>query len=331
MNAARTFLAVDGGGTRTRALLIDESGAGLGSGAAGSTNRNHHSRDTVRANLRAAFLAAARDAPDALPRLAGATLGMCGVSNAEGAADIVGLVREIPEVPAAAAVAVINDVLAGLAGGLSGRPGIALIAGTGSACYGFNAQGDSWWAGGWGALADDAGSGHWIGLRAMQAAIRSEDGRLPATLLRPIVFDFLGLKQPREFLDRVHNQGLSREEIASLAPQVMEASRRGDAVARGILEDAAGELAAEVAAVARRVFGDGACEAIFIGGVALSGPPFTPALVARIGRAAPGVRVVEPEMTPVQGAALEALRAAGIAWTPEVLANLAQAGKRLPS
>ena len=216
-----------------------------------------------------------------------------------------------------------NDTVAGLTGGLSGRPGIALIAGTGSACLGINAQGERWLCGGWGALADDVGSAPWVGLRALQAAARAEDGRAGPTALRDIVFDFLGLAEPRQLISRIHNQGLERAELGRLAPLVVDACRGGDATAEAILRDAATELSALASVTARRLFGEAPCEMILVGGLALSGPPFQTMLTDRLHQDTPSLRVVEPELSPVQGAVLEALRAGGVPWTPQTLANLA--------
>jgi glucosamine kinase len=317
---AHYFIGVDGGGTHTRAVAADQTGRIVGVGRAGSTNRNHHSRDEVRTHMRSALVNAVGD--HALDATSVIFLGMCGVSTDADRQDIVAIVREIPEVGTGPRVVVENDTRIGLAGGLSGRPGIALIAGTGSACFGMNGAGRTYLSGGWGALADDVGSGPWIGLRAIQAAVQSEDGRLGPTLLRDIVFNFLGLTDPRELIDRVHNRGLQRAEIGELAPRVIEAYRAGDAVAGGILHAAAAELARLVAATAGTLFGEKPCEMILVGGLALSGPPFQNMLVERIARDIPNVAVRDPEMSPVQGAVLEAVRAAGIAMTPQLLGNL---------
>ncbi|HEY2587438.1 MAG TPA: BadF/BadG/BcrA/BcrD ATPase family protein [Tepidisphaeraceae bacterium] len=320
--ASRWYLGVDGGGTHTRALLADQDGRVLGAGRSGSTNRNHHPRDAVRSNVRSALLGALGE------RKADASLtiflGMCAVSTDRDRADIVSIVREIPEIGASATVIVENDARIGLTGGLSGRPGIVLIAGTGSACLGVSAEGKSWWCGGWGALADDAGSAPWIGLRALQAAVRDEDGRAPQTALRDIVFSFLELSEPRELIDRVHNRGLTREELGDLAPRVIGAFRDGDAMAAGILTDATAELSQLVSTTAARLFSGSACELILVGGLALSGPPFQDLLVDRILRDAPNVRVREPELSPVQGAVLEAMRSDGKPWNEDVIRRLSE-------
>ena len=316
---ARLYLGVDGGGTHTRALLVDQEGRVLGTGRAGSTNRNHHSRDEVRSNLRAALVSATGGKAAAGDLTV--FLGMSAVSTDADRADIKSIVREIPEFTAVKVV-VENDARIGLTGGLSGRPGIVLIAGTGSACLGINREHKSWWCGGWGALADDAGSAPWIGLRALQAAVRAEDGRAGPTLLRDIVFDFLGVADPRELIDRVHNRGLIREELGGLAPRVIGAYLDGDPAAACILSDATVELSQLVTTTSSRLFHSAECEMILVGGLALSGPPFQTMLVNRLHHGSPGVAVRKPEMSPVQGAVLEAMRCDGMPWTDELLSAI---------
>ena len=157
--------------------------------------------------------------------LASIFLGLGGVSTEDDRRDILGILADVPEAGQAGRIVVENDTVAGLTGGLSGRPGLTLIAGTGSICLGINPTGERRLCGGWGALADDVGSAPWVGLRALQAAVRAEDGRGAPTLLRAIVFDFLSLSEPRQLISRVHNHGLERAELGRLAPLVTDACR----------------------------------------------------------------------------------------------------------
>ena len=322
----RYYLGVDGGGTQTRALLADQNGRVRGCGHAGSANRNHYGREQVRATLQTLF----RETLCGLPpggSVSAIFLGMGGISTDRDRQDLTGILREIPELDPATAIFVENDTLVGLTGGLSGRPGLTLIAGTGSACLGINAQGQRHLCGGWGALADDAGSAPWIGQRALQAAVRAEDGRNAPTALQKIMFDFLDISEPRQLISRVHNDGsrnsgLSRAEMGRLAPLVTRAFQDGDSAAGKILRDAAEELSELVQAIAHPLFGGDGCEMVLVGGLALSGPPFQPLLIETLGRRCPQVRVREPELSPVQGAVLEAFRADSVPWTPTILANL---------
>ena len=105
-------------------------------------------------------------------------LGIAGVDRAEDAAIIRGIMRRIGN---KAPVLVVNDALIALEAGAGDGPGIVVIAGTGSICYGRNERGQAARAGGWGYILADEGSGWWIGQRAMQAVMRQADGRGPAT------------------------------------------------------------------------------------------------------------------------------------------------------
>jgi N-acetylglucosamine kinase-like BadF-type ATPase len=228
----------------------------------------------------------------------------------------------LPEIEQTTKIRVENDTRIGLTGGLAGRPGIVLISGTGSACYGANDAGEQWLCGGWGAIADDIGSAPWIGTRALRAVVQAEDGRMPPTLLRKMVFDYLELQEPRQLIHRLHNEGLDRAEIGRLAPLVVEAFRQGDDAASKIIHDAAKGLSELLKATVDRLFGSSPCEMILVGGLALSGPPFQPLLMENIHNLTPNVTVRKPELAPVQGAVLEAMREAGIAWTDQILASL---------
>lgn len=320
----RYFIGVDSGGTRTRALLADETGRVFGGGHAGSANRNHHTRHQILSNLRQAICAAIVESPSDYS-LSTIFLGVGGVSTDADCDAIKTIVREIPEISPDSRVVVRNDTAIALTGGLAGRPGMALIAGTGSVCFGVNGRGEQWTCGGWGALADDIGSASWVGLRAVQAAVRAVDGRSEDTRLRKVVFDFLNLRHPRELIDRVHNQGLERADLGRLAPLVVEVCQQGDNAAAEILREAARGLSEMVLPTVQRLFGDDQCDLALIGGFALSGFPFQAMLTEQIETIAPNVQVREPEMPPVQGAVLEALRADGIAWTADILANLSSA------
>lgn len=316
------YLGIDGGGTSTRAVLIDSVGRVLGTGRAGSANRNHYAADHARQNLREAVRLACGSGPQQA-RPAAVYCGMSGVSTDRDRQEILDLVSGIPEIGPEACVAVDNDAIAGLTGGLAGRPGLVLIAGTGSACLGVDAGGAKRWCGGWGALADDAGSAPWVGLRALQTAVRAEDGRAAPTALLKIVLDYLGLTEPRRLLPRIHNEGFERAEMGGLAPLVAAAALSGDAAAELILQEAALELSGLVSAVAGPLFGEAPCEMILVGGLARSGPQFQTMLADRLRRDVPQVSIVEPVLTPMQGAALEALRLGGRPWTEQVFDNLA--------
>jgi len=135
-----------------------------------------------------------------------------------------------------------NDMVCGWAGSLGLADGINVISGTGSITYGRRGEASAR-VGGWGELFGDEGSGYWIGIRALQACSQMSDGRLPPGPLAELVTAELELVAPLELVDVVHRRwGGDRRRIAALSMLVVEAARRDDRVAADILREAAAEL-----------------------------------------------------------------------------------------
>ena len=103
-----------------------------------------------------------------------------------------------------------------------------------------------------------------------------------------------------------------------------------DSQAAHIIERAADHLAQLVAVTAARTFGRDPCDLILTGGLANSGPPFTPLLAARIAEVAPAVRLVSPELPPVLGAVLEAMKSLGVHPDGGCLARLRAQALEIP-
>jgi N-acetylglucosamine kinase-like BadF-type ATPase len=299
------ILGIDGGGTRTRAVLANDEGQILSSATGDSINPRHYNHEILRARLEELSLAVGAN----LRAVNAAFLALGGVSTAADAAEVQSIAHDVPAL-ADARITVDNDAVAALSGGLAGRPGLVLIAGTGSACLAVAPDGRRWWCGGWEALADDAGSGYWIAIEAIRIAVRQEDGRLPRSALRDLVFRRWDLAEPRALIERLSRPDVDRTALASLAPQVLSLAS-SDPQAANIVERAVDHLAKLVAVAAAETFGRQPCDLILTGSLANSGPPFTPLLAGGIATAAPAVRLVPPELPPVLGAVLEAIKSLG--------------------
>ncbi|MBM4060987.1 MAG: hypothetical protein FJ265_07805 [Planctomycetes bacterium] len=315
-------LGIDGGGSRTRAVLVDGEGRIVGAAVGDSVNPRHQTPETIRARLQELLTRAC----PAETHVAAAFLSLGGISTRRDGEAVEAIARSVARLRTAT-VRVDNDARGALLGGLAGRPGMVLIAGTGSACFGVAADGREAWCGGWEFLADDAGSAYWIALEAVRAAVRVHDGRLPQSPLADLVFARWAPAEPRALATALAQQ--DRAELAALAPEVI-ALAAADPLAASIVARAADELARLVAVTAGRLFAGQRCELILTGGLARSGPPFTPLLVARIAAQAPMVAVVEPELPPALGAALEAARLGGFPAGPEFVAALRGAALDLP-
>jgi len=313
-------LGIDGGGTSTRALLADHTGTVLGTGRSQGSNPNNLPREKCRSHLAQAFTGACAAAghQGAVDQV---FMGAAGIKDETDARAMQELVAESLNLPLER-IRVANDLLNSLAGGLAGRPGIALIAGTGSHCLGRNAAGRTSTCGGWGWLMCDVGSGHFLGQRALQVVVRAADGRGPETSLSAAVLGELGIEAPSALLRRVYDPSVGPAGIAALARLVLDAARSGDAVARGILQEGADGLAALVQQVGQRLFPGAPPEVVLTGGVALSGVPYQPMINQSIADRLPGARISPPELPPEAGAVLNALDLAGIAPEAAVLQKL---------
>lgn len=309
------FLGMDAGGTRTRAVLVDANGRIWGKGEAGPANYHNVGLARVTKELRAAAGAAWIAAGKKPQPAACAFVGAAGVKAAIDIAQVT-VAAEKAGLAAPGRVQVENDLTNALAGGLAGRPGIALIAGTGTNCLGRDATGASRMVGGWGWLIDDVGGGIGLALAAMRVAAKSADHLAPTTRLLPAVLAFLGLSEPNELLARLYAQPWTVEELAGFAPVVTRLAAEGDRGALGVLSAGAKALGALVNQCARSLDFPRGPEVVLLGGCARSGEPYQPLIEAAVRRACPRAKLVDPAYPPEHGAALNALRLAGCSKLP---------------
>ena len=269
--------------------------------------------------------------PDAVDRLAAAVtdagavaagFGLAGLRSAEHARELTAeLARRT-----GATVAVGDDTEAALAGAFAGRPGIVVIAGTGSGAAGRDAAGRTVRVGGHGFLLGDEGGAYWIGIQAIRAALRGADGSGPATTLSAAVPRSLARASIRDVADAATGQALDRIAIGRLAPIVVAAADGGDPAAAAIVEDAAGHLAQLVASVAAAApfLDDDERIVVGAGGVLAAGGRVARALAARLAADAPGLALILPEVPPVIGALSLALRRGAVPIDATVRRRLAE-------
>ena len=301
-------IGIDGGGTSTRAALLDLDGKLLAVGQGGTSNIDDVGVQVAEQNIDRAVAAAEAQAGIARQPAAAIFLGMAGVTSEADRDHIRQIARNLNLAPDAA-IGVDHDCRAALAGGLSGRPGIVQIIGTGSSCYGRIADGRSWMSGGRGHLVSDEGSGCWMGLQAIRAAVRAHDGRGPDTPLLAGVLAALNINEIDDVLNRLYVVGISRAELAALAPMVVREAMAGDAAALGIVQKGADDVAELVEAVARKLQ-MGAPEVCIVGGLLNTGPIIFDSYRAAMLRRVPTADVKTAEQPPVMGAALLALELA---------------------
>jgi glucosamine kinase len=273
-----SYLGIDIGGTASRWVLVDEGGQLIGRGsAAGATGHvfNPAERERLSATLSAIADAVRQSSPLA------ACLGITGLGEGgHGAlADIVTALFGI--VPASIQLG--DDMELAFRATFAPGTGHLISAGTGSIGLHLTAKGDLIRVGGRGLLIDDAGSGTWIALHALDQLYRRIDetgGPADAAILAAELYAQMGgdgWDQTRSFI-----YGSDRGRIGTLAQAVARAATQGDPIATDILARAAVELARLASALITRA---GALPVAFVGGVITLHPGIKPALEAALPRA----------------------------------------------
>ena len=217
-----------------------------------------------------------------------------------------------------------NDMVCGWAGSLGAQDGINVISGTGSMTYG-ERGGVGVRVGGWGELFGDEGSGHWLGLRALQAFSRMSDGRTPPGPLLDVLRAHLDLGSDLDLVDLTLNRWTSlRREVAALSRPLVDAARAGDRAAGAILDEAADELVLLVDTTRRRLgfATDEPVPVSWSGGV-FSVPEVRTRFTGSLARQGARYEPREPLWSPVVGAALYAARLAGAPLDAAALTRLA--------
>ena len=361
----RYVMGVDGGGSKTISLVADGRGCLLGCGSGGPVNTNFCEQRTAVESVSQAVQEALKSAgvqseqvdrlcisaptePDVISR----AMKRCGIRSVFRAAE--------GETPRWAARFWVQE-----------HVGVTVDAGTGSLARGWSRDNRLASAGGWGPTLGDEGSGYWISLEAMRAALQAHDGRIQATHLTQVVMDFFqmsdildlvfratqglakadarnrmrvapdsGAEHRNEvekktgglnFREIARQKTLSRQEVASLCPLVVQAARQGDWKAVEILHAAGIELGRLGTAVIARL-GMQAEEFAVVpfGGVFQAGDFILDSLKREIFATAGLARVVLPRFEPVVGAVLLALDDRKINIHPDLLENLERTSAQYP-
>ncbi len=239
---SRLVAGVDGGGTRTRAVLLDEAGREVGRaevpGSVARLAEPGEAASAVAAAVHAALAAAGAGAPVDVVWAGLAGAGRTAVREAVRLAlEADGIGRRI---------VVGTDVEAAFLDAFGTGPGVLLVAGTGSIAWAQRAGEPPVRVGGWGEHIGDEGSGFWLGREALRRIAWADDGRGTETGLTDALLRELGLDEAAGLVDWAARAG--KADLAALVPNVVAVAEAGDPVAVRLLDEAVEALVAHVKA-----------------------------------------------------------------------------------
>ncbi len=317
----RTYLGVDGGGSKTAFVLIDEAGTVLASHTEGPAYYHEIGLDEMRNMLARGIRATLQPVGIAPPDVDFAFLGLPAFGEDS---------RLLATLSAAASPTLPvgryrceNDAICGWAGALACQDGINIVAGTGSIGYGEFA-GRSARAGGWGELFSDEGSAYWVAREGLKAFSRMSDGRLPRGPLYDLLRRHLGLQSDLDVCARIYSGGTDRSELAALSTLVSQAAGAGDVAARALFDMAAIELAQIVDAVHEQLQIPDAVRVTvsYSGGMFQLRDLLLAPLQSTLASGRRQYRFAAPRMSAVAGAALYAAHLSGTPLKPAAVAAL---------
>jgi glucosamine kinase len=225
------YAGIDGGGTKSRLLVVDEARRRLYEGKGGCTNQYAVGLSMAVCNVKELLAQAKTFAPFSALCVASAGLGRETEKNRF--REILGYQDPIY---------VCSDVEALLVGGAKCEEGICLISGTGSIAMARDKEGTVLRSGGFGWRLGDEGSAWWQGWQAMVRSMKSMEGRdLPTSMMDAILGEY-GKKKPEELITLCNSDVLSKAEVAKLSPLVSRFAQTGDELAFSIITDSCKEL-----------------------------------------------------------------------------------------
>lgn len=300
------YLGVDGGATKTSAILIDKNKKKIGQCLGQGSNIEVLGLRKSLSNLRKAVSKAVSGKN--LSEIEG-YFALAGVNIQPNKKDWEEAIKKDRMLSQISRLKITNDSRAALRSGTKMEDSVVIISGTGSNCYGINRQGMEASSGGMGQVLSDEGSGYSIGLKALHIINRELDQRGEKSLMTKLLFEKYNLNSQEDLVALVYGKNSwGKIEIAQITKIMGPAAEKGDKMGLAILRNAAQELALMVKTVAVKLsLTDTEYTIVMSGSVFKLGQLFTDCLTEEIKKFSPFAKTVYPKMTTAEAAALIAL------------------------
>ncbi|SFE48879.1 BadF-type ATPase [Lentibacillus persicus] len=300
-----TYIAgIDGGGTKTTAVITTADGKFAAKASAGPVNPNVVKQDELYETFSGLMHDLSQQDRMAFNQLTSLFAGISGAGNNKAVQMLTGLLKEL--IPEKTRVRVEPDTVNALYSGTLGEPGIVQIAGTGSITFGINAEGRRDRTGGWGYLFGDEGSGYDIGKAGITAALKAFDGRGRDTVLFDMVCSHFQIADPYNLIQYIYSLPSPKSAISPVAKLVFEAYKQQDTVAAKIMRDAATEVMTSIQTLKAKLYQpDEKVNAVLCGGI-FEDKDVLLKLLKKEFQSDQTLTLITPDMTPVGGSIIGA-------------------------
>lgn len=311
MTKSALVIGIDGGGTKTSAMLSDSGGIVLAHETGGPSNFQVMGAESAAAALFGLVTNLCQKAGRPIGDVHALVAGLTGAGREPDQERMRTAFQDHARNFGALfpRLRIESDARVALEGAFEGAGGIILIAGTGSIAFGKTPEGEILRTGGWGRFIGDEGSGYVIGRDGLSAVTKELDGRGRKTLLTAMAAEQFGLSNQERIIEQVYKNNF---DIAALAPLVIQAAAEHDLECGRIINRAAFELSELVRGLVLQMerATRGPRQKIplsFIGSLLTTETVFPSIVKHKIESSLPQVVVRKPLGTPAYGAVLMAL------------------------
>jgi glucosamine kinase len=298
------IIGADGGGTKTAIIAADINGNIIAEAYTGGINYNFIGVDVAAANFITGIKKLGINSND-ITAIAIGDPSTDDINEAPGTNAFISKVRKGLLLSETSMLYIKSDVFMTLYGLTAGDPGVLMISGTGAMGMAFDGNGGIFIAGGWGRITEDEGSGYYIAVNALKAALHYHDGIGENTLLYNAMIQYFRESDPRKLIYSFYEHPEIAPDIAPFSIIVSKCAASGDTQAINILNNTACYLSAYTISLLRQVKNN-ACKVGIYGSVLVNDNYIRKLFCDKIKSEYPEVNIAVPEIKPEYAAVLYA-------------------------
>ena len=295
------FIGIDGGGTKTKAALVDENLNVIIEGIGGPSNFLVFNIDDVAMSIIELLSQITNDANISLNDIHSVLIGTAGAGRRDDAKRLEDAVfnKAKEKNLVISNFRVESDGRIALEGAFSGKPGSILIAGTGSFMFGKDSRENLHRVGGFGRILGDEGSGYKIGRIGLSEVAKSFDNRNDGTLLTQLVKEEFNISDSIQLINEVYKNNF---DIPKVAPLVIKAAEKNDKICKEILDTEVDGLVGHILSMKEKI-NEEKLSVSLVGGTITTDNFFAHLFQAKA-KEIPNVKIIDAELPPQVGAAL---------------------------